>query len=88
MKKSDVPKAEAKFSSFDVNSVEVIEDKAALRDASLLQWGMAQAFMQEMKKEPTRIWGSTTNAKGLYLTPGNGGGPITDKFLVANGKKF
>jgi hypothetical protein len=56
--------------------------------ASLNQWGMAQAFIQAMKKEPTTIWGSTIKAKALYLTKANGGGSITDKFLVANRKKY
>jgi hypothetical protein len=87
-KKSEAPKAEAKFASFDKASVAVIENKDAAKEAALQQWGMAQAFMQVMKKEPSTIWGSTTKAKALYLTPGNGGGPITDKFLVANGKKY
>ena len=87
-KKSEAPKSKAKFASFDKASVAVIQNKDAAKDASLQQWGMAQAFIQAVKKEPSTIWGRTTNAKALYLTPGNGGGPITKKFLVANGQKY
>jgi len=49
---------------------------------------MAKAFMGEVKKEPTDIWGSSVATKGLYLTKDNGGGPITNKFLKANGKRY
>lgn len=44
--------------------------------------------MKEMKTEPSTIWGSGTAAKGFYLTKDNGGGPITHKFLKANGKRY
>lgn len=84
-KVTDAPSKEERFASFDKTNTTVVKDFTLEKAKKIQQWQMAKAFMQEAKKEPTEIWGSTTAAKGLYLTKDNGGGPITNKFLKANG---